>query len=556
MLASTDPWEDLQDLRRRLGPFGFQWLCACAIFPVLRFPLTVHLGEVLTRIANGPAPPGATADRPGNTPDVDEQRALYQLPWFRGGRIPEGLRGALVAAIDPGLAEDLRVEIEALLRSWSARRGAAPPGSGLAMVGGAGLGAPDDPGDVADDAILAAFVLGYPPPRRGMAVGDWLGRLLRLRTRLGDLAVAAGIVAASLAAALVVAFWVVRPDWFQTRKTTVTWERRAVPTPAPTTPGPVKPPLPQAVGADKPFAVATRAGSEGPVGAAANSNPATAKAGWKLLAAGESPRPFDVFRDCPDCLDMVGLPGGTFTMGSPRDETGRFDDEDQVSVTLPGFAISRFPVTLGQYAAFVAATGHESKGDGCDWRKPGFTQDIDHPVVCVDWNDATAFAAWMTSKTGHDYRLLSEAEYEYANRAGTKSAYFWGADDNAACAFANVADASFEHANVGFVTFACDDGSEHTSPVGHFAANRWGLYDTTGNVWSWTADCYPGSNAANPRTGAPNTTGDCSLRVVRGGSWDSGPQNLRSASRGSDAPANRDSSVGFRLARTLSPPPP
>jgi formylglycine-generating enzyme required for sulfatase activity len=287
-----------------------------------------------------------------------------------------------------------------------------------------------------------------------------------------------------------------------------------------------------------------------------------------VLAAGARPGVFAAFRDCADCLDMVALPGGTFTMGSPKDEPGRDDDEDQVSVTLPGFAISRFPVTRGQYAAFAAATGRAAEG-ACytdrakkgtwasdpegTWRDPALAQEDSHPVVCVNWDDAAAYAAWMKEKTGQDYRLLTEAEYEYANRAGTKTAYFWGTDANAGCAYANLADATAKRAFPSWDTVTCDDGYERTSPVGHFAANPWGLFDITGDVWSWTADCYANSYASNSKDGHPYTPAKCDLRVFRGGSWYSNPRVARAAYRGYYTPSGRLNRFGFRLARTLSP---
>ncbi len=244
-------------------------------------------------------------------------------------------------------------------------------------------------------------------------------------------------------------------------------------------------------------------------------------------------------------------------MGSPKDEPGRYDDEDQVSVTLPGFAISRFPVTRGQYAAFVAATGRIDNG-ACDWRKPWFThmQDDHHPVVCVNSDDAAAYAAWMTTRTKRAYRLPSEAEYEYANRAGTSTAYFWGPDANAGCGYANLGDATFKRELSLSTTVTCDDGYVYTSPVGHFAANPWGLFDITGDVWSWTADCYASSYASNPKDGHPYAPAKCDLRdlrVLRGGSWGSYPRFARAAYRGSGTPTYRYGDVGFRLARTLSP---
>jgi formylglycine-generating enzyme required for sulfatase activity len=406
-----------------------------------------------------------------------------------------------------------------------------------------------------------------------MAVGTWLGRLLGLRTRLGDLTIAAAAVAASFAIALAIAFAAVRPEWFQAPRPIVTWERRALP--VPTAPTPARPQVPPASPPPKLQVRLPPPPGQGPAQNIARTAvaPATGPpaAGWTLLAAGEDPKPFEVFRDCPDCLDMVALPGGTFTMGSPKDEPGRGSDENQTTVTLPGFAISRFPVTRGQYAAFVAATGRPTKS-GCyvgaadgkgtpiespeaTWRGPGFAQDDSHPVVCVDWSDAAAYAAWLKSKTGHDYRLLSSAEYEYANRAGTKTAYFWGQDANAGCAFANMADAAAKRANPGWTTVTCDDGYIYTSPVGHFSANSWGLYDVTGNVASWTADCYSDSIDYNTRGFRMNGSGNCSLRVLRGGSWNSFPRGARAADRVNLSATDRDDSFGFRLARTLSPAP-
>jgi formylglycine-generating enzyme required for sulfatase activity len=287
-----------------------------------------------------------------------------------------------------------------------------------------------------------------------------------------------------------------------------------------------------------------------------------------VLASGQAPGAFQAFRDCADCVEMVALPGGTFTMGSPAGEAGRGSDEDQVSVTLPGFAISRFPVTRGEYAAFVAATGRATQG-GCytdrvtkgswavdaagTWRDPAFAQTDRHPVVCVDWADAEAYARWMKQRTGQDYRLISEAEYEYANRGGRQSTYFWGTDGNTGCAYANGADATLKRAfpDKTWSFASCDDGYERTSPVGAFSANPFGLFDITGNVWSWTADCYVSSYGSNPRNGQPNTTGGCAYRVIRGGSWYDNPQFLRSANRHGYAPTVRINYVGFRLSRTL-----
>jgi formylglycine-generating enzyme required for sulfatase activity len=255
-------------------------------------------------------------------------------------------------------------------------------------------------------------------------------------------------------------------------------------------------------------------------------------------------------------------------MGSPRDEAGRDADEDPAPVILPRFAISRFPVTLGQYAAFADETGRGAPG-GCitsriaagrwtanpsaTWRRPAFTAGDRDPVVCVSWADAQAFAAWMKTKTGQTYRLVSESEYEYAARAGATTAYFWGPDAGDACAHANGADAAARRAFPISRALTCDDGFARLSPVGSFNPNAWGLYDIAGDVWSWTADCYAASYQANPKNGLPLDLDMCGDRVVRGGSWLYDPVYLRSAARGYNIPDFRNYQVGFRVGRSLGP---
>jgi formylglycine-generating enzyme required for sulfatase activity len=227
------------------------------------------------------------------------------------------------------------------------------------------------------------------------------------------------------------------------------------------------------------------------------------------------------------------------------------------------FAVGRYPITRGQWRAFLTATSR-SKSDNCSgfnqstgtfehkpphsWKDPGFAQEDNHPVVCVSWNDAQDYASWMSAQTGHHYRLLSEAEYEYINRAGTTSAYFWGNTDEGQCIYANGADAAGK-VRLGWAGGAeCNDGYVFTSPVGKFRPNRFGLYDTTGNVYSWTQDCDHGSYSGAPTDGSAWTTdGNCSTRILRGGAWGDPPGPLRAASRASnDAGTAGD---GIRLAR-------
>ncbi len=159
------------------------------------------------------------------------------------------------------------------------------------------------------------------------------------------------------------------------------------------------------------------------------------------------------------------------------------------------------------------------------------------PVINVSWEDAQAYVAWLTTKTGKGYRPLSEAEAEYAARAGSTTAYPWGEDPGT------------NRANFGFSGSQWSD--KQTASVGSFAPNAFGLYDMIGNVWEWTQDCWNDSYSAAPVDGSPWLTGDCGRRVVRGGSWLDGPGSARAAFRFRNGPGFRNYNLGFRLARTL-----
>jgi formylglycine-generating enzyme required for sulfatase activity len=224
-------------------------------------------------------------------------------------------------------------------------------------------------------------------------------------------------------------------------------------------------------------------------------------------------------------------------MGSPTNEPGRNDDEGpQTIVDVRSFAIGKTDVTRGQWAAFVAETSHPDglgcaynglpKGEGAtaSWRHLGFTQGDDEPVVCISWKEANAYLGWLGTKTGRHYRLPSEAEWEYAARAGSTTVYPWGDRP------------SHDRANYGSDTcctglIAGGDKWLNTSPVGAFAPNAFGLYDMIGNVWQWTADCYTPSLAARPKNAAAVDQTDCKFRVARGGTWGDMPALIRSASR-------------------------
>jgi formylglycine-generating enzyme required for sulfatase activity len=260
-------------------------------------------------------------------------------------------------------------------------------------------------------------------------------------------------------------------------------------------------------------------------------------------------KPKDSFKDCDICPEMVVIPAGRFTMGSPDEEPERSSGEAQVQVTIASpFAVGRFAATFAEWDACVA-------DGGCNGHQPidrwGGHQPIDrwgrgnHPVTNVNWDDAKAFAAWLSKRTGKAYRLLSESEREYVTRAGTTTPFWWGAT-------ILTTQANYD----GNYTYAGGSkglSRKATVPVNSFNANAWGLYNVHGNVWEWTEDCWNASNKGNSGDGRARTTGECNARVVLGGSCLDPPRFLRSAHRNSSLAVARTDYLGFRLARTLSP---
>ncbi len=222
------------------------------------------------------------------------------------------------------------------------------------------------------------------------------------------------------------------------------------------------------------------------------------------------------------------------------------DEQPVHSVSVDKLAMGRYEVTVAEFRRFVNATGYqtyaEKKGgcysyangwkwvDGADWRNPGISQTDTHPVVCVSWNDATAYTKWLSEQTGHTYRLPTEAEWEYAARAGTETKYWWGNEigSNKANCYNNL----------------CGDSFDYTAPVGSFAKNPFGLYDTVGNVWEWTCSEYEGKYA-----GKEQQCADAGYFVLRGGAWNDNATRARSANRDGNDPANRGGDCGFRPAR-------
>lgn len=274
--------------------------------------------------------------------------------------------------------------------------------------------------------------------------------------------------------------------------------------------------------------------------------------------------PGSVFRDCDQCPEMVVVPAGRFRMG---DLSGDPDQDErpvhEVTIADP-LAVGQYEVTKGEFERFVEATGYEAgkscwtfenrkweKRSGYHWRNPGFTQTDQHPVVCVNWDDAQEYVSWLSRETGKSYRLLSEAEWEYVARAGTQTAWYWGESESGQCRYANGADLKAKRHNSVFLVVECDDGYYWTSPAGNFEANAFGLFDLAGNAWEWVEDCWIGSYEKVPKDGSAWTNGNCGFRVLRGGSWSSSPGIFRSAFRGRNDPGNRYDLHGFRVARTL-----
>jgi formylglycine-generating enzyme required for sulfatase activity len=276
-----------------------------------------------------------------------------------------------------------------------------------------------------------------------------------------------------------------------------------------------------------------------------------AEAEARRKAKEERQRPdFSVFRDidAPWCPEMVVIPAGAFMMGSAESEAGRSSDEGpqhRVTIGQP-FAIGKYPVTVGEYRRFVEATqrrqgriqewrdgffglGAGFKDSDRDWRNPGFAQTDQHPVVGVSWEDAQAYCEWLSQETGQAYRLPSEAEWEYACRAGTTTRYWWGDA-------ITPKNANYEESNLG-----------KTTEVGRYPANPCGLSDMHGNVWEWVEDVYHNSYKGAPADGSAWTGGSEAPRVLRGGSWFFNQVFARSAYRFGLAPDFRDFNFGFRV---------
>ncbi len=269
-----------------------------------------------------------------------------------------------------------------------------------------------------------------------------------------------------------------------------------------------------------------------------------------------------VFKECPDCPTLVKVPAGQFVMGSTPGAPVLPAQTPAHSVTIRSFAIGEDAVTQAQFSAFVTAANYQTDAErlgGCfglegqdwefkarhTWRNPGFAQSDNHPVVCVTWNDANAYLQWLSATTGQKYRLPSEAEREYATRAGSSSAYWWGDS------------ITMEQANFRDETYGSPDSGKRpwrkaTVAVRQFAANPFGLYNVHGNVWEWVQDCQHNHYNGAPLDGSAWTSGCVSKRRgARGGDWTSPADGLRAEHRAWFEPDLPSYAGGFRVARDL-----
>jgi formylglycine-generating enzyme required for sulfatase activity len=296
--------------------------------------------------------------------------------------------------------------------------------------------------------------------------------------------------------------------------------------------------------------------------------------------------PLQSFRDCPNCPEMVVIPAGIFLMGANKEVAKKYGVPLSLiqtklprhNVSVRSFAIAKNDVTKGEYARFVKETGYNQTGckilklqhdviplvaewgfNGfASWRNPGFEQSDKEPVVCVSWDDAQRYISWLNSKVGetspYRYRLPSDAEWEYAARAGTNTLRFWGDEATDQCLYANGRDFTEqerypgewypEAPSPGYAPI-CKDGFATTSPVASFRPNQWGLYDMLGNVEQWIEDC------SHSYEEPPLDYRECSTRIVRGGGWDAAPIRLMSYDHNTRDPRTRNSDLGFRLARDV-----
>jgi len=302
-----------------------------------------------------------------------------------------------------------------------------------------------------------------------------------------------------------------------------------------------------------------------------------------ICGPGAVPAFAEEFQDCPTCPIMIDLPAGTFLMGTavadrltdPRTGKPATSDGPQHAVSInSGFAIGKYEVTVEQFAAFVTATGHQTSGpcmefspeasftisEEVDWNKPGFEQSGDSPVGCVSFLDARAYTDWLSDTTGENYRLPTEAEWEYAARAGSTGPYHWGNDRAKACTYANVRSPGAHTISKRQLEsdrtdgFPCDDGSPLSSPAGTFQPNDFGLHDVQGNAWEWVEGCNHKDYNGAPTDGSAwldeiDAKDGCQFGVIRGGSYLNLVERSTVTVRAGRPQNGGATNMGFRIAR-------
>jgi formylglycine-generating enzyme required for sulfatase activity/class 3 adenylate cyclase len=396
-----------------------------------------------------------------------------------------------------------------------------------------------------------------PPPAAAAAAG-------RRGMPMAAILAAAGVVIVLLAGALAWQMW-----------------PKSAPAPTamiklPPTPKPAPAPAPPQIAATPPAPAPQAPPSPAPPAAPAAQTPAPAAtfapapAPQKTAAA----TPPKTFRDCPKCPEMVVIPAGSFQMGAaagedaryekPANEADRDQPQHQVTIAKP-FALGKFDVTRAEFAAFARAANFHPR-QGCqtvignnwtpqmlaNWEEPGFAQTDNDPVVCMNELEIGAYLAWLRRTTGKDYRLPSEAEWEYAERGGTTTAFYWGDDVKDACTYENVGDQSYGEKFGVKDPIPCRDGFPEMAPVGSFKPNPFGLYDMAGNIFVLLADCWNESYVGAPSDGSAWMSGDCARHVARKASFGNPhPWMFRSADRRSEGALMRRNRYGFRVALSL-----
>jgi formylglycine-generating enzyme required for sulfatase activity len=296
---------------------------------------------------------------------------------------------------------------------------------------------------------------------------------------------------------------------------------------------------------------------------------AGSKVSWPVAAgiaavatAPLAPAPGQVFRDCPTCPLMKVLATGDFQQGTPAGTDALAFEMPQHKVTIAhAFAAGVYDVTVGEYSEFVAATGVGANScatyDGAwrvnpsvTWKNAIESQTPSHPVSCVSWHDAKDYAAWLSHTTHQTYRLPSASEWEYAARAGSAAQVPWTMPAEA-CSYANVADQTAARHYQGWKVLPCADQFVQSAPVGSFKENAFGLYDMLGNVFQWTEDCWTDDYQGAPIDGSAQSAGDCTQHELRGGSWFTQPDYVRTSYRNRFDANYRSTSIGFRLIREI-----